>query len=147
MWASATAGMQAVEDVSKVVIPTHMWASATSVNGFVPKFNRVVIPTHMWASATSYRSVLCFGCFRCYTHSYVGFCNLIIQHLYRKHLKALLYPLICGLLQHDEARLEAVAGKGCYTHSYVGFCNKPSWISVSSLTVVIPTHMWASATN
>ena len=99
MWASATAGMQAVEDVSKVVIPTHMWASATSVNGFVPKFNRVVIPTHMWASATSYRSVLCFGCFRCYTHSYVGFCNLIIQHLYRKHLKALLYPLICGLLQ------------------------------------------------
>ena len=29
MWASATAGMQAVEDVSKVVIPTHMWASAT----------------------------------------------------------------------------------------------------------------------
>ena len=34
----------------------------------------------------------------------------------------------------------------CYTHSYVGFCNVVSQPVRNTPDVVIPTHMWASAT-
>ena len=36
--------------------------------------------------------------------------------------------------------------KSCYTHSYVGFCNQKDELGNRIYEVVIPTHMWASAT-
>ena len=35
----------------------------------------------------------------------------------------------------------------CHTHSHVGFCNDLVMLSELDTKVVIPTHMWASATE
>ena len=167
MWASATDYDDiSVQDI-EVVIPTHMWASATIlailaiavielsyplICGLLQlmglfssnKVYGVVIPTHMWASATAVTGTQWIPSVSCHTHSYVGFCN---QQLWDS----------------------SVLTKCCHTHSYVGFCNsagvcnetanKLSYPLICGLLqpvidmgcqllkeVVIPTHMWASAT-
>ena len=99
MWASATKLIRFEAYKQSVVIPTHMWASATGFTGVQYDRLLVVIPTHMWASATKTCRVFRTVPVSCYTHSYVGFCNLLRKSGILRTSAMLLYPLICGLLQ------------------------------------------------
>ena len=102
----------------------------------------VVIPTHMWASATKMTGrYYVENC--CHTHSHVGFCN-------RRPYEDCEPIISCHTHSHvgfcNKFNFDLVRSSCCHTHSHVGFCNLLNHSSDLVMLVVIPTHMWASAT-
>ena len=127
-----------------VVIPTHMWASATRQSLLICREIRLSYPLTCGLLQRK-KSNLELTVASCHTHSHVGFCNP--KDGTEEVLKyKLSYPLTCGLLQLGKNGSK-FADICCHTHSHVGFCNTLMPFVFFFLVVVIPTHMWASATR